>query len=802
LFSTLALAGGDGLQQKSIEALMALHLDESAKVDRQALDLILRERLNEEPTGRLLQLRHEAIPPESMWVSRECPSLVEGINENTLIVHGKVVAFEFDREQLIDHILRRAADGTDAWITVEVIDHHPAEPAYASITFRDFNFGAVGQYLPVGAECFFKIKNGREGPYCGPYDTFSVCENKVNMGIGYGQLDLPDAWDLIRSIYDLEVLGALEPELLERWQSAFEHDDIVEARQALRVLSIRPETTPAPDHLLALLKRHYPQPQTADCPPPDHRDYLSLAASVIEAHSSSNTPDALQQLIDFFLADFRERARPVFSEETGAALMKTVANSCAAERTEWMESLLREPEKCPAQPCGGICRFPVRKHQAIEALAEVPGDDIDMLLLRMAHTPSEFGLSALELGSLWRSLAKRGVSEIRPLLETFLDEPAGVDTGVPLRRANSTDLRKSAQEALMIFFAHSPDQGGVERLVSFADSGNKSALRYLLDRDDVDRKLLLKLLHKADLNYFASHLIPGHLADPSFLSKIREALKTDRSGVLLSALAACGEVEEAIDMATEILNAPVPRDIVELNQVERGAAASLLAYHGVGHAVRGLKRLLQPRTISELRDLADKQDSQSNPRIRYYPINRWRDLLLAALVRQSPRAAVPVLREYLNDYDPDCRLLSAWALLALGHDDGEPTVNAYANRERRYDGSVSLLLFRSEKTDALLLKRFDGGLLDDDTELFDQRPWYARRAAMDFVTDHKEQVLPILLKHLDSADRRSAAEAGRLVEWLVAPEWEYYPEKLVPAERQRRLQELMAQMLVAAASGS
>ncbi|MCP4644699.1 MAG: hypothetical protein GY851_29935 [bacterium] len=769
----------DGL---SVDDLLALHIDEDAYVDRQALEIALRAKLKDVPTPELLRLRSKAKSEDPIHGDPEFKSLMDRVTAHALFVHGTISNVECDRDDVIRDILGRYMGEVGVSTTVEVLGRYPAEPKSEVLTYKTWTLRADGMLRRVGLKYIFlfTLVDGQIPDGSAP-KLYRVHDGVVERVTGRDPAPLDEMWRAVKSRHTMLAPGVPDDDTLNDWRRKLAEGDLVASAEALDLLSRRPETTPAPDALLGVLKRHYAAERrrldedslyTYDRHSgTEQKPFRTLALKVVELLTESGNADAIRRMYTSYVGDLSTHAERALSYRDGfdTAMVRMVLALPDPERLECLKDLFTGSGVLSHGNRMEHYVFVRDMRDSIGLLGATLGPGIDALLLSMMEFPKGNGLrTEAELAAVWTALAARGDMEIRPMLEQVMRNPTEHEYG--LRKDNSVRdrvgaRRQYAMEALAVLAMRLEREEGYALALELADNGYYYAVQLVLRLAGDDLDSAKPILLQMDMSDVADHVSSGRIGDPRAASKVRAEYKANRDPRLLDALAACGDVDWAIRAAVRNLEpAKKLADKKALYDYLRrtGESARFLAYQRSQEAVGGLRKMLGPEHVAYLEEkYRVRLPKQQMLGIHPYQLSRWREWVLAALTAADPVAARPFLLQQFQSSRQDERIFAAFGLLAGDDDRGMPTLDAYVAHESTYRSFLPLALVRSPQTDELLLKRLGSGIDGWDVSNFWVHRGFPGARPAGFAREYAETILPHLLDYAQSKDPRSRYPAQR-----------------------------------------
>jgi hypothetical protein len=704
------------------------------------------------------------------------------MEEDSLIVHGLVTEVTYDREDLIEDIVDRTMRGTGMTITLNVIKQYPETHERESITYRQ---GASWEYtsfvLPDHQYVFaFREIDGElEGG--GVTTTFHIRNGAVDRVVNHAPLELQEMWALVRTwSTEVESRGGIS---VHEWRTKLDGDNLSAALAALEVLSAQPDTIPEPGVLVDVLERHLPTVTAAKDDYQQRQTFSTLEVMAPKLLIEAADPIATARMYDLYVHNIAGQPSPALQlDYEDEALITALAGSTPSpERIERLSLLFTGEGDVWHERGSSHFELLRMKGYAIGGLADTPGKEIDQFLLDMAEDPGKFGLkSELCLSAVWQTLGQRGVAVIQPTLLRIAEDPGSFNAGVPpLSPDRAEESRKSsALEALAELSLHLPREEALALLLKIDSLGYYDTVTRMLQVGDRDLALLGPSLREIGISKVIRYLEPEETVSVFGAPAVLEASNEELTPAHLRALIAAGLIEEASQAALEALANPLETDgdLALYGDIQNcRECAAVVAFRGPPAAADLLERLLSPKERKARRQLADEEWSTTDVPQRYHGIETYEAWLLAALFRLAPAAARPFLMDELADTNEERRLFAAWALYAMGEDAGEEIVIPYARRETDYTGEVSLLIAHSLRTDALMLERLGAGFNTSDSNLFRQN-WYREPCYSDFIADHEDALLNLLVRHLETGDSKTRSSAFFFLTKHLTSEAENLPD--------------------------
>jgi HEAT repeat protein len=621
-----------------------------------------------------------------------------------------------------------------------------------------------------------------------------------------GRMPLDEVWEFIMDSYDAIHEGTLpSAEVFDYWVAKLQSDDMTNCLTAIEYFNTLPEPA-APAELVVDAMERFLGGRIVD----SDKDVVNaglrrdcLAVETLELLSEVADEPTVERMVALYEQDVSS-GQGIFHEEmsrydgTGSVpesivkMLKFVLERPGPERRERFLSLL-------SQLLGRAGEETWRRQECVRWVLEAVGDDlgkvegadIDALVLDMLENPASFDISTFySLSFVWKAAQARGLPEFGAYLEQFLaDPPMQISDAWHGEHAIGAYARKTMgrKEAIQ-YVAGLYEQGKI------STNAVMDVMNELLEPQDIEFVWLLSEAVKRDW-WMAPILAAEVLPDPCLVPALRQALEREEPGrgMLLQALFACGEEEQAIEMALAF---------VQRHFDEQGAETAGKPYDD--YDLR-----------ATIKFLGASGDVSAIPAIEYFvpddmdeplsgSINEPRNIPIQALARLGGESAVARLKNLYDSQDILVRLLAALSLYYLGDDTGYELLEHFVNGTERSIPEVEmhwgrswslaevfhrpLLYLRSADTDALLLESLGhhgfphediGGTGND-----------SRYYAYAFAKEYKHQILPILVEQLFSNDGKVRESADGLLRRLTGQNFGFQPDKFVfqqtePIERWR-----------------
>ncbi|HRZ84364.1 MAG TPA: hypothetical protein P5069_18075, partial [Candidatus Hydrogenedentes bacterium] len=398
------LAHGAGrLERKPLGELLALHKDKDARVDREKLEGVLRERLSKEDTGSLLKIRRESAAG-FMCVDYFYPTILEAVQEKDaeqtaaaeapVVVQAVVRQLVYDREVLVGDILRRELSPLPTTATLEIVRSDPAGLPSEVEGIADLEWEYVGA-LEEGREYFLVLlRNGNRHTFHHTR-SYAVQEGRVPRALGRVSASVQEVWQAVEMRRKAD---RGEPfEMPQEWNAALNEGSLEQVMGALETAQgvgvFGQFDAPL---LLAALERHYPALREAldQCSGEyakrqELEAFGRVAGLVFWALAEIRNAAELEAAFALYVRD-GEHFTPAF-QNCDKVIALAVAALPVEVRAERLKTLFGPPHK--VQNADPNCRNEgertlVDTARAVQALERVPGPDIDAFLLDMSRNPN------------------------------------------------------------------------------------------------------------------------------------------------------------------------------------------------------------------------------------------------------------------------------------------------------------------------------------------------------------------------------------------------------------------------------
>lgn len=280
-------------------------------------------------------------------------------------------------------------------------------------------------------------------------------------------------------------------------------------------------------------------------------------------------------------------------------------------------------------------------------------------------------------------------------------------------------------------------------------------------------------------------LIAERIPDPCFVPVLRQALEKEVTGTLLAALFACGEEEEAIEMAVTELDKLLDEENGQMFGEHLYKLLPVIRFLGTTEDESVLP-VIENFTREDVIDTLRETDARFGGQYAFI-VNKLQQDAVLALARIGGESAIPRLKELYESDDIHIRILAALSLYYLGDDTGYELLSYFVNNTHRsvpeiearwhvdlaggyaFQAPIATYL-RSPRTDALLLEKLRHGLDSGDTYAF---------GISSFVEDYKGQILAILVHQLSSRDRTTRKYANEILKRLTGQDFRFEPDRFV-----------------------
>jgi hypothetical protein len=398
--------------------LLALHVDDTADIDRAALKSALGRALEPIPTTDLIRHWREAGIRSN--VDFAYPSLEEQINENSIIVHGTVAKVEFSREDLIDQILARQNGAIRVEITLNVLKHYPEVLQSDELTYTTNVTWEYLSFVGVDEEVVVALTRDQDKLVGGDVTcVYFVVDGLVDHAAGEAKLPLAEMWVLISGLYEnvKRELGSGSKDIAE-WLEMLKSNSLDQSLAAMHYLDRQPDARLDSRLIADAIEQHYqqirPNIENLNSFAQDMttatliEKFDSLALSGMSILSRMGEPEGVERVYTLYLEDVSKNVLPLLApSDVDVSIITLVASVPGPDRAERLRHLFTAPSatsgaRGPLNP-----KLVKNKSYAIRALETVKGQDIDALLMEMFENPDAFHLKDFEHGTAYSTLLAR-----------------------------------------------------------------------------------------------------------------------------------------------------------------------------------------------------------------------------------------------------------------------------------------------------------------------------------------------------------------------------------------------------------
>jgi HEAT repeat protein len=618
-------------------------------------------------------------------------------------------------------------------------------------------------------------------------------------------MPLDDAWEFMMDTYDSIHYGTLpSDQILDYWLAKLQSDNITDCWTAVEYFSTLRELPVPPSVLIDVIEQHF--------------DALLKLYGALIAHEekrSVTSDDAWKAVYRpivgdihreiSFLAETLELLIPVADEpaiermlglyEQEVSSPNSIFNlSKEKSRYDWeaprplipriVQLALNHPGPKRRErflrlvSCRPLPKL-LDRSMLVAELGRTDGEDIDRLLMDMLCDPATFGINhSSELHRfLWKTMARRGQPEFREYLEQFVADPNESDLA-KFKDYNPEHFRyvvRGAQDLFNKYYATPAEKENARRqrledLVEQYRDGDSSvmaSIAELIQADDEEFRPFFCEQTDA-LEADVAITIAAKLPDPCFIPVLRKTLEKRVTSDLLAVMSACGAQEEAIQMG-----------VAKLEKAADGWIIRFLGTTGEVSVLPIIEEFTREQVIELYRDET----------WRSYTASHLQQSAVLALGRLGQKSAVGRLRELYESEHTDimARIAAALSLYYLGDDTGLELLEHFVNNTERNIPEVEMrwgvdlstgrafqapiaTYLRSPRADVLLLERLRDGLGSNDGR------WILSST---FFKDYERQILPIIVDHLSSTDRRTRKYANEILTGVTSQDFGFQPEKFV-----------------------
>lgn len=691
----------------------------------------------------------------------------------------------------------------DKEITIHyaTLDELPARIAKDKPFITALTRNADGTYRSVWAFGFF-------GWYQ-PSDT-SVGEYK-NSPIGDTSGDL--LWELVTTLRTApDMSGAALTTVRDKWLARLESGTLAEFAAARIVFDAFPKLELSSNTLFAALERQYEAgQQRAAAMEQPYEELQSLRGPLTKALSllpRDCNSDVVKRLVELSKRDFTAEHSVFDQMEVPSEILRVILACGGENRTELVNEFLGKPfEWSSVDGKRNGIRLPLKiDYRALQTMTEQPGDDIDNFLLRMLHTPSDFGVqtNSSAIGCLWNALATRGNPAIKKYLNSFLANPAAPEFAhFPVN--SREQLTIFARESMEIYTRTLPHAERMQEDIRLARNGDLNALDRALrhaTKEDVRYIPEFAAIPQSSLTSTKTNVADAFammagtaLPDPSFLPQLRALAKSNKGASVFVALKACGDESLARSLALEFLARPptgtntsgVSHDV----QNRMGTLTFLSSFHDP-ELFAEIDRYTRTELLDAFRTKSEAVAKTDKKEFANYQVSALERTAILALASTGV-GTIPRLKEIFADGDIGARIVAAMGLYALGDDTGNDIVQKFAEHRELEDSEIAARwridligvfhdaarLLENPRIDTVVLERIKRGMDDSDHNISSYKT---------FVETNKGIVLEALLINLESRNPRLRTDAARLLEGITNEKSKYDPDVL-PRNQQDAIQQ-------------
>ena len=616
-------------------------------------------------------------------------------------------------------------------------------------------------------------------------------------------IGLDEAWALIADIYDAIHRGA-HPSggVLDYWTAKLKSPDFIESWMALEYLSVLRGPAVAPSAILAVVEKHLTHPPAGYDPDQvssyQRTAFLVDAIRVLLVSADEAAVDRLMTLYEKSLVDSQDgfyRVSVLKDDLTDKMLRLSLKLPGPERRRRFLIVF------SPMADSGRSGTDHDLEVMLPEMLAGIEEDDIDVLLWDMVQKPAGFGIcDAGVLQTVWILAAQRILAHVEDYLGEVLADPDNAAAGLREEiRAETKDIVEAAQLAIHWHVVACEAMGlisrteAIERLID-QYKGHNVSMRYnntsvigsiaeLIEPTDTQfLPFFARVLAGGDgypgPNYLTS-LLPVVLTaermfDPSLVPAVRGALRERVTGRLLEILYYCGQQEEAVGMALPIIEALVNDD-----PAWRESVRKWYEFEDLAGLVYFLGATEDPQYAPVVEQFTDGPVFERLYKECTDGATELQRAAVLALGRLGDAGVIPHLRKLYASDDTYIRILAAWSLFHLGDNLGAGMIAHFVNHTERSQPDLELhwdqwygcddlfrmplMYLRSPETDALLLESLNNLAHGFSPDRFLGQYGYGYA----FLKKYKQQVLPILVAHLNSTNRRARESANGLLKTLT-----------------------------------
>jgi hypothetical protein len=700
------------------------------------------------------------------------PNLAEVVENNDWMVHVIINQVTLNTEELLDMILRkdltynRIHDASLGRVRLDldlqVLDAAPDLPAENAeqLTFWCFVPYEQHELWQAGREIIIPLCHQWGRYRLGSDRSRQMYWVKLNehqektVTIDHCEFPLDQAWDLIQDqVFIAKANHEPTAEEVAHWHLRLTRGDLVISGQAMQYFKRR-STLADPAWVMDTIERHYKalRSRVTDIRylPDDSgktNTFILEAVDLLAQIADHTTVDRMLALYEADLSEYRSLFHQ--SGNWSSQITRLALAVPGPQRRDLFCELYdgQTPATQFELPNGKrkkISRPFLKRHdQAIQALGEIKGQDLDQLLLEMLRDPASWNLTndPLHMETPWCTAVAKGLTEAATFLQDFLQDPDPARLGFHAK--HKTQLVQYATRALSAAKGKpvlnqtrlESLEAAVARYERSAQTGDAvtdliSTFETHLQPTDIQFLPVLQEVIGKDWHgrgWRTPNLIADTMPDPSLIPALQKAVYDPNNwylkrvnAYLLRALFACGATEEAITIALQTLTAPVHESDAEAfdhDMYRRKPLMLFLGETGDTSLLDIVETYTREETIQPLRDISRRMQ-----RAYEFRINAIQRNAVLALARLGGEATIPRLQELYQHHDVFVRIIAAFSLHALGDDTAydliqhfaEATERALSEVEKRWfydmsDGVFTepLRYLHSPRTDALLKTRQD-----------------------------------------------------------------------------------------------
>ena len=365
----------------------------------------------------------------------------------------------------------------------------------------------------------------------------------------------------------------------------------------------------------------------------------------------------------------------------------------------------------------------------------------------------------------------RGFSE---RIARLAPREAKQETSAPSGAEKPTISRKERIQGMIDKYQQDESKSNLNRVINL--------MRKLLEPED--RQFIPFLRENVTSHWVVPILIAERLPDPCFVPVIRQALEKEVTGTLLAALFACGEEEEAIEMAVTELDKLLHEENGQMLGGHLYKLFPVIRFLGTT-GDESVLPVIENFTREDVIDTLRETDARFGGQYAFIVDKLQQDAVLA-LARLGGESAIPRLKQLYQSDDIHIRILAALSLYYFGDDTGYSLLSHFINNTHRsvpeievrwhvdlaggYAFQVAIMYLRSPRTDALLLEKLRHGVDSGDMYAF---------SISAFFNDYQQEILLILVEQLGNRDRQTRKYANEILKRLTGQDFGFQPDRFV-----------------------